>query len=213
MVRKCRFIAILGASIVPAFAAQGMLVPDSAVEDGLRDYLSKCDKANAVVKAELAPTYGYSDEDILGYQHKFFRDCYYYWEGTYGQLIRETVSILSPPGFKRRSPPVRLTQGRGGTMSDENMLLCYAPRRRASRRLLKPRRYSMDKELNVSTSSVLDLFHGKRKISVEMALRLSKYFGNSSKFWLKLQNELYLREARMKMAAELDKIPAHVRSA
>ncbi len=32
--------------------------------------------------------------------------------------------------------------------------------------------YRLAKELNVSTSSVLDLLHGKRKISVEMALRL-----------------------------------------
>ena len=73
--------------------------------------------------------------------------------------------------------------------------------------------YRLAKELNVSTSSVLDLLHGKRNISVEMALRLSKYFGTSSKFWLNLQNELDLRKARIKMAAELDKIPSHVRSA
>ena len=57
--------------------------------------------------------------------------------------------------------------------------------------------YRLAKELNASTSSVLDLLHGKRKISVEMALRLSKYFGTSSKFWLNLQNELDLREARI----------------
>ncbi len=47
----------------------------------------------------------------------------------------------------------------------------------------------------------------------EIHLRLSKYFGTSSKFWLNLQNELDLREARTKLAAELDRIPAHVRSA
>ena len=34
--------------------------------------------------------------------------------------------------------------------------------------------YRLSKELNVSTSSVLDLIHSRRKISVEMALRLSK---------------------------------------
>jgi len=73
--------------------------------------------------------------------------------------------------------------------------------------------YRLAKEINVSTSSVLDLLHGRRGISVEMALRLSKYFGNSSKFWLNLQNELDLRKVRMKMAAELDRIPTHVRSA
>ncbi len=50
--------------------------------------------------------------------------------------------------------------------------------------------YRLSKELNVSTSSVLDLVHDRRKISVEMALRLSKFFGNSHKFWTNLQTEL-----------------------
>lgn len=68
--------------------------------------------------------------------------------------------------------------------------------------------YRLAKELHVSSSSVLDLVHNKRKISVEMALRLSRYFGNSSKFWLNLQNELDLREAWEKLSGELEKISA-----
>ncbi len=67
--------------------------------------------------------------------------------------------------------------------------------------------YRLAKDLGVSTSSVLDLVHNKRKISVEMALRLSKYFGTSSKFWLNMQNELDLRETREKLENDLDKIP------
>jgi len=66
--------------------------------------------------------------------------------------------------------------------------------------------YRLAKELNVSTSSILDLVHNKRKISVEMALRLSKYFGTSSKFWLNLQNELDIRETKQALEKELDKI-------
>lgn len=87
-------ISVFASLLIPSLVAEDMPVPDSAVEAGLRDYLSKCDRANAIVKSELAPTYGYSDEDILGLPHIFFRDCYYYWEGTYGQLVRETVSIV-----------------------------------------------------------------------------------------------------------------------
>lgn len=68
--------------------------------------------------------------------------------------------------------------------------------------------YRLAKDLGVSTSSVLDLVHNKRKISVEMALRLSKYFGTSSKFWLNMQNELDLRETREKLESDLDKIPS-----
>ena len=68
--------------------------------------------------------------------------------------------------------------------------------------------YRLSKELGVSTSSVLDLVHGRRKITVEMALRLSKYFGTTSRFWLNMQNELDLRDARIKLEDELEKIPA-----
>ena len=67
-------------------------------------------------------------------------------------------------------------------------------------------RYRLSKELNVSTSTILDLLHNKRKFSVEMALRLSKYFRNSYKFWLNLQNELEIRKAQKKISKELEKI-------
>ena len=69
--------------------------------------------------------------------------------------------------------------------------------------------YRLAKEINVSTSSVLDLIHNKRKISVEMALRLARYFGTSSKFWLNLQNEIDLRETNQKLKKELYTIIAH----
>ena len=67
--------------------------------------------------------------------------------------------------------------------------------------------YRLSKDLGVSSSSILDLVHGKRKITVEMALRLSKYFGTTSKFWLNMQNELDLREAELKLVNDLEKIP------
>ena len=68
--------------------------------------------------------------------------------------------------------------------------------------------YRLAKDIRVSTSSILDLVHNKRKISVEMSLRLSKYFGTTSKFWLNMQNELDLREIQEKIGADLDKIPS-----
>ncbi len=68
--------------------------------------------------------------------------------------------------------------------------------------------YRLAKDLGVSTSSILDLVHNKRKISVEMSLRLSKYFGTTSKFWLNMQNELDLREMQEKLRSDLDKIPS-----
>ena len=67
--------------------------------------------------------------------------------------------------------------------------------------------YRLAKDLGVSTSSILDLVHNKRKISIEMSLRLAKYFGTTSKFWLNMQNELDLRDAQAKIASALKKIP------
>ena len=68
--------------------------------------------------------------------------------------------------------------------------------------------YRLSKDLGVSSSSILDLVRGKRKITVEMSLRLSKYFGTTSKFWLNMQNELDLREAEVKLEKDLEKIPS-----
>jgi addiction module HigA family antidote len=73
--------------------------------------------------------------------------------------------------------------------------------------------YRLSKEINVSTSSILDLVHNKRKISVDMALRLSKFFGNSQKFWLNLQNEIDIRETRQKIESDLNKIHVYSRIA
>jgi addiction module HigA family antidote len=69
--------------------------------------------------------------------------------------------------------------------------------------------YKLAKDIHVSTSTILDILHNKRKISVEMALRLAKYFGTSSKFWLNLQNEIDLRNVQQKLKNELDSIPSH----
>jgi addiction module HigA family antidote len=68
--------------------------------------------------------------------------------------------------------------------------------------------YRLSKELHVSTSTILDILHNKRRLSVEMALRLSRFFGNSYKFWLNLQDDLDVREAERKIGSELNKIRA-----
>ena len=73
--------------------------------------------------------------------------------------------------------------------------------------------YRLSKEINVSTSSILDLVHNKRKISPEMALRLSKFFGTSHKFWLNLQNEIDIRELKSKLDGDLQRIQLYSQSA
>ena len=55
---------------------------------------------------------------------------------------------------------------------------------------LKPLAISQNrlgKDLGVSPRRINEIIHGKRAITADTALRLSKYFGNSASFWLGLQ--------------------------
>ncbi len=73
--------------------------------------------------------------------------------------------------------------------------------------------YRLSKELHVSTSTILDILHGKRKVTIEMSLRLSKFFGMSEKFWINLQNDLELREKKEKLKTKLETIKTYKKSA
>jgi addiction module HigA family antidote len=53
---------------------------------------------------------------------------------------------------------------------------------------LGPTAYRLAKELHISAPRVNDLVRGKRGITADTALRLSRYFGNSAPFWLGLQS-------------------------
>jgi len=48
--------------------------------------------------------------------------------------------------------------------------------------------YKLSKEIKVQQTAISQIIKGSRRISVDMALRFSKYFGNSAQFWLNLQN-------------------------
>ena len=48
--------------------------------------------------------------------------------------------------------------------------------------------YRLAKELHISALRVNDLVLGKRGITADTALRLSRYFGNSAQFWIGLQS-------------------------
>lgn len=55
---------------------------------------------------------------------------------------------------------------------------------------LKPMSISLSKlaeDINVSLDTINQIIEGKQSINAEIALRLSKYFGLSERFWLNLQ--------------------------
>ncbi|MEW6077376.1 MAG: HigA family addiction module antitoxin [Thermodesulfobacteriota bacterium] len=73
---------------------------------------------------------------------------------------------------------------------------------------LKPLSISQNqlgKDLGVSPRRVNEIIHGKRAITADTALRLSRYFGNSASFWLGLQMDFDLDVANDALAARIDK--------
>jgi addiction module HigA family antidote len=48
--------------------------------------------------------------------------------------------------------------------------------------------YRLAKDLHISVPRINDLVRGKRGVTADTALRLSRYFGNSAQFWIGLQS-------------------------
>ena len=66
--------------------------------------------------------------------------------------------------------------------------------------------YRLAKDLGIPQTRVSQIIHGKRRITADSALRLSKYFGNSAKFWLGLQDDYDLEEEKSSLEKELKSI-------
>ena len=47
--------------------------------------------------------------------------------------------------------------------------------------------YRLAKDISVVPRRINEIVHGKRSITADTALRLSRYFGTSEKFWMNLQ--------------------------
>ena len=56
--------------------------------------------------------------------------------------------------------------------------------------------FSLSKEIKLSQSSVRQLVNGKSKVTVSTALRLGKFFGNDTDYWLDLQRATDVNEAQ-----------------
>lgn len=63
--------------------------------------------------------------------------------------------------------------------------------------------YKVAKDINVPARRINEIVHGKRSISADTALRLSRYFNLSERFWLNLQ-------ARYDLEMEKDKFKGRI---
>ena len=67
--------------------------------------------------------------------------------------------------------------------------------------------YKLAKDIGIPQTRVAAILKGNRRITADTALRLGKYFGNSPKFWLGLQDDFDLEEERNAKSGLIDNIP------
>ena len=58
--------------------------------------------------------------------------------------------------------------------------------------------------LRVPSGRITQILNEKRGVSVETALRLSRYFGNSAKFWMNLQARYELTIAEREIGSKIN---------
>jgi addiction module HigA family antidote len=68
--------------------------------------------------------------------------------------------------------------------------------------------YRLAKDLHIPQTRLSQIIKGKRRITADTALRLSKYFGTSAKFWLGMQNDYDIEEEQIAKRDELHEITA-----
>lgn len=72
---------------------------------------------------------------------------------------------------------------------------------------LKPHgisQYKLAKDINVPAGRINEIVHGNRSITADTALRLSRYFKLSERFWLNLQSRYDLEIEKDKSLNRID---------
>lgn len=76
--------------------------------------------------------------------------------------------------------------------------------------------YRLSKDVGVHPRRINEIVHGKRSISADTALRLSRYFSTSERFWLNLQARYDLEVEKDRLGDRLEnevKVLANTKSA
>ena len=69
--------------------------------------------------------------------------------------------------------------------------------------------YRLSKEINIPQTRISEIIKGNRRITTDTAIRFSKFFGNSAKFWLGLQADYDLEEVKENKMKEFQTIEKH----
>jgi len=66
--------------------------------------------------------------------------------------------------------------------------------------------YKLSQGIGVQQTRISLIIKGKRAITADTAIRLSKFFGTTEEFWMNLQREYDLRREHSEKQKEFDKI-------
>lgn len=66
--------------------------------------------------------------------------------------------------------------------------------------------YRLSKDIGIPQTRVAAILKGNRSITADTALRLSRYFGNSAKFWHGLQDDYDLEQEKYAKGTDLSSI-------
>ena len=68
--------------------------------------------------------------------------------------------------------------------------------------------YKLSQSIGVPQTRTSQIIKGRRRTTADTALRVAKFFGTSSKFWLGLQNDFDIEEEKQNIKSELELIEA-----
>ncbi|MGV3604734.1 MAG: HigA family addiction module antitoxin [Dyadobacter fermentans] len=66
--------------------------------------------------------------------------------------------------------------------------------------------YRLAKETGIPQTRISEIVKGRRRVTADTALRFSKYFGTTPKFWLGLQDDYDIEEGQHLISEELSEI-------
>lgn len=66
--------------------------------------------------------------------------------------------------------------------------------------------YRLSKSIDVPQTRISDILAGERSITADTGLRLSRFFGTSDEFWVKLQLDYDTATVRERIGAQLEHI-------
>ena len=66
--------------------------------------------------------------------------------------------------------------------------------------------YKLAQAISVPVSRIQDILHDRRKITIDTSLRLGKYFGVSDNYFLNIQNDIDMRNAKEELHYEIANI-------